>query len=94
MKHSLTAIAQRIFLVFVFAFTQMLVWAQDSTSSSSTDVTVTKTTTTTTDWYTQPWVWVVGGAVFLIILIALLRGNSSSNKESVSRTTVIKDKDY
>ncbi|HEY0679227.1 MAG TPA: hypothetical protein VGD17_13140 [Chitinophagaceae bacterium] len=26
------------------------------------------------DWYTQPWVWIVGGAVFILLLVALLRG--------------------
>ncbi|MEO6405452.1 MAG: hypothetical protein ABIY51_11000 [Ferruginibacter sp.] len=25
----------------------------------------------------QPWVWIVGGAVFLIIIVALLRNNSN-----------------
>lgn len=92
MKHSLTSIAQRIAFLLLFTLTQVLVWAQDSTSSS---VSVTReTTTTTTEWYTQPWVWVVGGAVFLIILIALLRGSSNTSNKEVSRTTVIKDKDY
>lgn len=27
--------------------------------------------------FMQPWVWVVGGAVFLIIIVALLRNNSN-----------------
>ena len=49
----------------------------------------TKTTTTTT-WYTEPWVWIVGGAVFILILIALLRGGSSRDRD-VSKTTVIRD---
>jgi hypothetical protein len=26
------------------------------------------------NWYQQPWVWIVGGAVFIIILVALLSG--------------------
>ena len=26
--------------------------------------------------FTQPWVWVVGGAVFILLLIALLRNNN------------------
>jgi hypothetical protein len=26
------------------------------------------------EWYTQPWVWIVGGAVFILLLVALLRG--------------------
>lgn len=25
------------------------------------------------EWYEQPWVWVVGGAVFILILVGLLR---------------------
>lgn len=67
----------------------IMVWAQDSTGSTSRTVTTTSETTTTSDWYTQPWVWVVAGAVLLIILVALLRGNSSDKE--VTRTTVIKD---
>ncbi len=27
----------------------------------------------------QPWVWVVGGAVFILLLVALLKGNKSNN---------------
>ena len=26
------------------------------------------------DWYTSPWVWVVGAAVFILLLVALTRG--------------------
>ena len=28
------------------------------------------------NWYQQPWVWIVGAAVFVIILVALLRGGN------------------
>ena len=27
-------------------------------------------------WYTQPWVWVVGVAVFIVIIVAITRGGS------------------
>ncbi|OSZ81271.1 hypothetical protein CAP36_08560 [Chitinophagaceae bacterium IBVUCB2] len=77
----------KIFFAFILSITQFGVWAQDSTG-----VTVTKTSTTTTttsEWYTEPWVWVVGGAVLLIILVALLRGGNSTKE--VSRTTVVRD---
>ncbi|MBN8835023.1 MAG: hypothetical protein ABS68_10480 [Niastella sp. SCN 39-18] len=30
------------------------------------------------EWYRQPWVWVVGGAVFILLLVALLRGGKKS----------------
>ena len=66
-----------------------MVGAQDSTSTSRS-TTITKETTTTTDWYMQPWVWAVGGAVLLIILVALLRNGSTKD----TRTTVIRKDNY
>jgi len=39
------------------------------------DLTVTTEKSTSSDWYTQPWVWIAGGAVFVLILVALLRNN-------------------
>ena len=85
MKKSLTA-AYKYLLLFLLSFTQVLVWGQDSTVASHTNTTVT--TKTTSEFVMQPWMWVVGGAVLLVIIVALLRGNS--NKE-VSRTTVVRD---
>lgn len=26
------------------------------------------------NWYASPWVWIVGGAVFILLLVALTRG--------------------
>jgi uncharacterized membrane protein len=82
-------------LVNVYAFAQENTGGSGSgtgSSSSSNTVTTETTTTSTTEWYAQPWVWIVGGAVFIIILIALLRGNSSSDRSEVSRsTTVVRD---
>ncbi len=31
------------------------------------------------NWYASPWVWIVGAAIFILLLVALLRGNSSKN---------------
>ena len=89
MKKISFRMAYMYILTFVLSCMQLAVWGQDSTSSSRS-TSVTTETTTTNEWYTEPWVWVVGGAVLLIILVALLRGNSSRDKE-VTRTTVIKD---
>ncbi len=72
-----------LLIFLLLSFIQTISFGQDSTSKSVT--TTTKTTSTT--WYAQPWVWVVGGVVLLIILVALLRGNSSGT----DRTTIIKD---
>lgn len=78
-------------LMIFLSVIQVATWAQDSSSSSHSETT-TRTTTTTTTWYAQPWVWVVGAAIFIIILVALFRGNSS--RTDVSRTTtVVKDRE-
>jgi len=74
----------RFFLAMFFTCMQVMLWAQESSQT----VTTKTTETTTTQWYASPWVWVAGGAVFIIILVALMRGNSSTSE---TRTTVIKD---
>lgn len=75
--------ACKFLLMFLFSCIQLFVWGQDNTPT-----TTTTTTKTTTSFQIEPWMWVVGGAVLLIILVALLRGSSSKD---VSRTTVIKN---
>jgi hypothetical protein len=77
-------------MLFLFSFTFLISQAQDTTKTTVTHE--TSTTTKSTDWYMQPWAWVVGGVLLIIILVALFRGNSTTDKE-VSRTTVIKDRD-
>jgi hypothetical protein len=89
MKQVSKNIVSRFAAVVMLCMIQVFAWAQDSTVSSRT--VTTESTTTTTEWYTQPWVWIAGAAVFVLLLIALLRGNSSKDTE-VSRTTVIKDR--
>lgn len=74
----------RLFLACMFLCTQIVLWAQEAQDQKVT----TKTTTTRTEWYSAPWVWVAGGALFIILLVALLRGGSSNSE---TRTTVIKD---
>ena len=93
MKHLIRPVYfKHAFLLFVLALTNALVWAQDSTGSVSSS-TNTSTTTTTETWYTAPWVWVVGGAVLILIIVALTRGNSGgsstgrTDKVTVTKTT-------
>ena len=39
------------------------------------DNTVTTTTETTETWHVEPWMYAVGAAIFVLIVIALLRNN-------------------
>jgi len=56
------------FLSFLFS---LQAWAQDK--GLDVDIDVNKKDS---NWYQQPWVWIVGGAVFILLLVALLRGGS------------------
>ncbi len=68
--------------------------AQDASGSGDKEgrvVSVTKTTTTTThQWFTEPWVWAVGALVFILLLVALLRGNRTGRTD-IHRTTIRRD---
>lgn len=58
--------------VVTLLFSQSLIWAQDKTVDVNLNVNKGGS-----DWYAQPWILVVGGAVFIIIIVALMRGNSN-----------------
>jgi len=80
----------------VFSCLQLALLAQDSTSTA-TSTTSTRSSTSVSitengDWYTQPWVWLVGAAVFILLLVALLRGGGSRRTDSAhtDRVTVTK----
>ena len=76
---------------------QTALWAQDSGGSSTT--TSTKkvgVSVSSNEWYTSPWVWVIGAAVFILLLVALVgggRGRTSSGDRVTVTKTVERDTD-
>ena len=32
------------------------------------------------NWYQQPWVWIVGGAAFILLIVAIARGGGSKKE--------------
>lgn len=63
MKHCINRIA----LFLMVAFSSLNLIAQDK--KVDLDISVDKGG----NWYAQPWVWIVGGAVFILLLVAMLR---------------------
>jgi hypothetical protein len=59
-----------------------LVLGQNNGGSS-----VTTTHTETQHWYVQPWVWIVAGAAFVLILVALLKGGRSGDSVTTTKIT-------
>ena len=61
---------KKAYLSVMAAFVTALAFAQDGGGGAKIDVNVTKDSA----WYASPWVWVVGAAVFILLLVALTRG--------------------
>jgi cell division protein FtsW (lipid II flippase) len=66
----LDSFKNRIVLSTLLLFSSILAFAQDK----KVDVDIDVNKGNQSQWYTQPWVWIVGGAVFIILIVALTRG--------------------
>jgi hypothetical protein len=73
MKNFISKSAGKISFLFASMLVTMVALAQD-TKKLDIDI---NTKSEDSGFFMQPWVWVVGGAVFILLLIALLRGNSN-----------------
>lgn len=68
MKKSISKLWLRFTSFILFACIGMVAFAQDK--GVDVDVSLKKESA----WYQSPIVWVIGGAVFILLLVALLRG--------------------
>jgi hypothetical protein len=59
-------------LVIAGIFMSLVCLAQEKSADIKVDIDTDKGGST---WYGQPWVWVVGAAVFILLLVALLKNN-------------------
>jgi hypothetical protein len=66
-------IVKRPLLAFVSLLMTAVAFAQDK------QVDVNINTKSGGNWYAQPWVWIVGAAVFILLLVALTRSGTKSD---------------
>jgi apolipoprotein N-acyltransferase len=72
---SLEKTMSRLMMLVMTMFASVYAIAQEE--AAKLDVNVTRTETTT--WYTNPWVWIVGVAVFILLFAAIVRGGSRTD---------------
>ena len=65
----------RFTTLFLLCFYSVLTFAQDK--GLDVDINVKKEN----EWYQNPIVWVIGGAVFILLLVALLRGGQRKSAQ-------------
>ncbi len=78
MKKNLLPILQKSILSLVAVFFSALAYAQEETKKLDVDIDVNKGDDGG-NFFMQPWVWVVGGAIFILLLVALMRGGGSKS---------------
>ena len=77
---------KRFYLALVAAMFSVMAFAQEGAADINVDVEKSGGATS------FPWLWIVGGIVFIILLIALLGGGSRSGGDRVvERETIIKE---
>jgi len=96
MKHITKGVGMKALLTFLtIAFLQTIIVAQDNGSSASGSSTTSKSVSVTSqssNWLSSPWLWVAGAVVFILLLVALLRGrgDSATSATRTERVTVTK----
>ncbi len=66
--------SMRIVISFLLSIAAVMTYAQDK--GLDVDINIKKEN----EWYQQPWVWIAGAAVFILLLVALLRGRSTKSE--------------
>ena len=95
MKTANLVLLRSVLFMFLLS-SSCLVWAQDAGNSSEKSSSVTSSSTSihvggdSAAWYAQPWVWIIGAAVFILLLVALLNGNRKSSAVRTESVTVKK----
>lgn len=79
---------KKAYLTLLTVLASVYLFAQDQSSQVNK---TTTTTTTSSNWYASPWVWIVGAAVFILLLVALTSGSRNSSDRVVEKRTIIKD---
>ena len=61
-----------IYFFIAALFSTVMALAQDGGGGKDVNVDIN---TKGSAWYASPWVWIVGAAVFILLLVALTRGS-------------------
>ena len=63
----------KFLLLLLTTFSSIIAFAQDKKVDVDLSINKGGASATNSQWYTQPWVWIIGGAIFILLLVALLR---------------------
>jgi len=83
-------VMKKAYLTLLTVLTSIILFAQEKTTQVDVDV---NKSTSSSNWYASPWVWIVGAAVFILLLVALTSGRRDTSDRVVEKRTIIRDSD-
>lgn len=78
MKQSILAPAKKLWNKAAFLIALLLFSVYSFAQDKKVDININTEPKSDSNFFMQPWVWIAGGAVFILLLVALLRNNNSS----------------
>jgi len=84
-----TVVMKKAYLTLLAVLTNIILFAQEKTTQVDVDI---NKGSGGGNWYASPWVWIVGAAIFILLLVALTSGGRSGDK-IVEKRTVVRDSD-
>ena len=67
---------KKAYLTILTVVANLVLLAQEKSTDINVDI---NKNDGASNWYASPWVWVVGAAVFILLLVALTRGGRKSD---------------
>jgi len=75
MKQGIEKAVSKIVLLIAAMLWHIAAFAQEK----SMDINVDINDGNNTNWYSNPWAWIIGAAVFILLLVAIVRGGKTSD---------------
>ena len=77
MKKMIGQQVNKAYKMTVLSITALILSCYSFAQDKKIDISIDTKPDSGNNFFMQPWVWIVGGAVFLLLLVALLRGSGS-----------------
>lgn len=81
---------KKAYLTLLSVLTSILLFAQEKTTKVDVDI---NKGNNGGNWYASPWVWIVGAAVFILLLVALTSGGSRDKSDRVVIKKTVRETD-
>jgi len=79
MKRNIQVRTRKIYAAMILFASTLLTSMQSFAQDKKVDININTKSDGGNNVFMQPWVWIVGGAVFILLLVALLRGKKSND---------------